>query len=102
MDIKKNILTEEEAATLVTWGNLSTTLEMITESIIEGEEKIVASTGNLITILSDRIMQLEYECVRDRHFFIDVLSNIKHLNMCDIKEMHKAYCEEFDQLNKKE
>ena len=96
-----NILTPEEANKPVTYGDLMTILESMTENITQGESDMILKIADKLTDYMVRIRDdAEYKRQRDIHFLINYLSQQHLYQSGHLFDIYQNWCDEFDKLNK--
>lgn len=100
----KSILTEEEASTPVTFGDLQVALESISKMICEAQiaqdEISFNSLKETIGIVADQINSLKYNQIRDMRFCLAFLSQISHISENVVNKAYDNWCIDWDRLNK--
>ena len=100
------ILTEQEAKTQVTFGDLQIVLEELRRTLCDMQENndkvLVESLEKVIDTLVERINKLYYQQVRDMKFCLELFSEVSHFSKDVIDRTYDSWCKEFDKLNKRE
>lgn len=94
--------TEEEAKTLVTFGDLNILMDAFFTKWIEDKSGEDERRNLLFEEIIKALEDLSYKRVRDVKFFINVLSSIGYGPQDRLEEYYTKYCAEFDRLNKKD
>lgn len=96
----KNILTSEEAALPVTYGNLLIFMQEFAKSNEESDKVQWDALNSLTEVITDKVRELEYNRMRDTYYFINLISEVNKIPNSVLRENYVKYCEEFDRLNK--
>ena len=94
--------TEEEAKTLVTFGDLNILMDAFFTKWIEAKSDEDERKNLLFEEIVKTLEDLSYKRIRDVKFFINVLSSLGYGSQAQLEEYYTKYCAEFDRLNKKD
>lgn len=99
-----DFLKPEEASTLLTWGDFLETMLYMLNTIADMDKESYEVWHKSICDVTDSITQrlkdVEYERIRDLHFFINLFSSLGYGPMDHLYEYYEKYCVEYDKLNK--
>lgn len=104
----KHILTPEEAARPVTYGDLVTILgeaiNNLSQESIKYSDILQENTFKLINQMTEHIVKIrddsEYKRQRDMMFVISLISRIGHYDKDALYDAYMRWCAEFDGRNK--
>lgn len=97
-----NILTPEESAQFVTYGDLMKIMEELGQAMQKLEEYRDEDMMKSLETVFDAITDIEYKRVRDVRFFISMLAQMNHTSYDKWVGRYNNWCEEYDKLNKGE
>lgn len=97
-----NILTPEESAQSVTYGDLMKIMEGLTQAMQQLEERRDEDMIKAFEKIFDILVDLEYKRVRDAKFFLSMLAQMHYSSYEKWSERYANWCEEYDKLNKGE
>ena len=103
-----NILTPEQAQTLVTYSDLALilgeTIKNLGQESINYSDTLQKNTFRLIDQMTDHIVKIRdnasYERQRDIRFVLGYLARLWGCDKDAMYDNYKHWCEEFDKLNK--
>lgn len=97
-----NILTPEESAQFVTYGDLMKIMEELGKAMQKLEEYRDEDMIKTFEKIFDILVDLEYERVRDAKFFLSLLNDLGYGPKDKLYSHYGKWCEEYDKLNKGE
>ena len=93
----ENVLTEQEAATPVTFGDLSAVLDTVLKAV---KQETTQKDLMVMDAVQKSLETLVSEQVKDRLFLCDALSKGFQCTPEEIREYYIAWCAEYNKLKK--
>lgn len=97
-----NILTPEESAQFVTYGDLMKIMEELGKAMQQLEEYRDKDMTEVLGKVLDTIADVEYKRIRDVRFFLSLLNDLGYGPKDKLHSHYGKWCEEYDKLNKGE
>jgi len=97
-----SILTPEESAQFVTYGDLIGILQELGKNLQSLEEYRDEDTIGALGKVFDTIAEIEYRRVRDVRFYMCLVADFGYIPYEKILKRYNSWCEEYDALNKGE
>ncbi len=97
-----NILTPEESAQLVTYGDMVKFIEELGNALQKIEKYRDEDSTMAFQTVFNTIIDVEYKRVRDAKFFLSMLAQMHYSSYEKWSERYANWCEEYDKLNKGE
>ena len=98
----KNILTPEESAQFVTYGDLFKIMEELGKAMQNLEEHRDEDTIGAFGRVFDTIADMEYKRVRDVRFCMQLIADFGYISYDKLLKRYNSWCKEYDALNKGE
>ena len=92
--------TEEEARTPVTFGDMAVLIKEIFDTVAANEEVKNQTILDTVDIITNSVLESEYNRVRDTKFFMCLFSDLTGMSKSGLEEHYTKWCEAFDNLNK--
>ena len=97
-----NILTLEESAQFVTYGDLVKLMEELGKAMQMLEEHYGEDLTKGLETIFDTMADIEYKRVRDVRFCMQLVADFGYISFDRLLKRYSSWCEEYDALNKGE
>ena len=91
-----NILTSEESAQVVTYGELAEILRETCKMIVDIENQQDKDAAETLEKIMSVLADMEYKRVRDVRFCMKLISDYGYLSYDKLLERYNKWCEEYD------